>query len=140
MEEITEQQIKVPPRLMISAMILSLILAGGLTGFVLAKKDMGGLTGSGKATIIKTQKMVGSTDTKTFPDKAEGVLEKGGLGGEGTHKLVRNPKDPSQTAVLTSSIVNLDDFIGKKVRVYGQTFAAQKAGWLMDVGRVELLE
>jgi hypothetical protein len=30
--------------------------------------------------------------------------------------------------------------VGKKVRVYGQTFAGQKAGWLMDVGYIEVLE
>lgn len=122
---------------LIVGVVFLLVLAGGLTGFVLAKKNSGSVVTGG---IIKTEKITGFVDTKTFPDKAEGVLEKGSLSGEGTHKLVRNPKDSSQTAALTSSIVNLDDFIGKKVRVYGQTFAAQKAGWLMDVGRVELLE
>ena len=94
----------------------------------------------GKAQILNTQKMVGSTDTKAYPDKAEGTLQKGGFEGEGTHKLIMNPKDPSQTAYLTSTLVNLDDFVGKKIRVWGQTFVAQKAAWLMDVGRVELLE
>jgi hypothetical protein len=34
--------------------------------------------------------------------------------------------------------VDLDKYVGKKVKVFGQTLAAQKAAWLMDVGRVEL--
>jgi hypothetical protein len=33
-----------------------------------------------------------------------------------------------------------DDYIGKKVKVWGQTFSSEQAGWLMDVGRLELLE
>jgi hypothetical protein len=40
---------------------------------------------------------------------------------------------------LTSSTVDLSPFVGKKVRVWGQTFTGQKAGWLMDVGLVEVL-
>lgn len=116
------------------------ILAGIGTGFLLSQKQVGFSLTSEKSKIIKTQKMVGSTDIKTFRDQAEGVLEKGGIDGEGTHKLIRNPRDPSQNAYLTSSIVNLDEYAGKRVRVWGETFAAQKAGWLMDVGRVEMLD
>lgn len=135
---IEEKERQVSKQMIIAAALI--ILAGLLTGFFLAKNgSMGILTGV-KPQILKTQKVVGSMDTKAFPDKAEGVLQKGGFEGEGTHKLIMNPKDPSQTAYLTSSLVNLDDFVGKKVRVWGQTFAAQKAAWLMDVGRVELLE
>jgi hypothetical protein len=119
---------------------LLLILAGIGTGFLLSQRQMGISLPGGKPKIIKTQKMIGSTDIKTFRDQAEGVLEKGSIDGEGTHKLIRDPNNPSQTAYLTSSIINLDDYLGKKVRVWGETFAAQKAGWLMDVGRVEVLE
>ena len=32
------------------------------------------------------------------------------------------------------------DYIDKKIKVWGQTQTAQYAGWLMDVGRVEVLE
>lgn len=119
---------------------LILILAGIGTGFLLAQRTTGVSSLGGKPKIVKTQKMAGSTDTKAFPDKAEGVIEKGGIEGEGTHKLVRDPKNPSQTVYLTSTVINLDEYVGKKARVWGQTFAAHKAGWLMDVGRVEILE
>ncbi|MBI4999411.1 hypothetical protein HZB97_01420 [Candidatus Gottesmanbacteria bacterium] len=115
-----------------------LILAGIGTGFFLSQRGTG-ISLTGRPKIIKTEKMVGSTDVATFRDQAEGVLEKGGIDGEGTHKLIRSGGE-SQTAYLTSSIINLDDYLGKKVRVWGETFAAQKAGWLMDVGRVEVLQ
>jgi hypothetical protein len=82
--------------------------------------------------------VVGVEDTETFKDTAEGKLEKGGLNGEGSHHLVR-PGGESQTVYLTSSIVDLDKFVGSKVKIWGETFAAQKAGWLMDVGRLEVL-
>lgn len=134
---IEEEKTKMPKAMVIALVLI--ILAGLGTGFLLARNKSMTLPG-GKPQILKTQKVVGSTDTKAFPDKAEGFLQKGGFEGEGTHKLIMNPKDPSQTAYLTSTLVNLDDFVGKKIRVWGQTFAAQKAAWLMDVGRVELLE
>lgn len=115
-----------------------IILAGLVSGFFLSQKQTALPLLGGKPKVIKTEKMAGSTDIKTFKDQAEGVLEKGGIDGEGTHKLVR-PGGVSQTVYLTSSVINLDDYLGKKVRVWGETFAAQKAGWLMDVGRVEVL-
>jgi len=123
----------VMPKFAPALVIVLIVSAGVFTGYFLSQRAVGG-----KTQVIKTAKMTGSTDTKTFKDQAEGVLEKGGIDGEGTHKLVR-PGGESQTVYLTSSVVNLDDFVGKKVRIWGETFATQKAGWFMDVGRVELL-
>jgi hypothetical protein len=123
------------PNFVPMAIALLLVLAGIFSGYRLSQGKL-----AGKVGIIKTEKTAGSTDTKTFKDQAEGVLEKAGDNGEGTHKLIRDPKRPDQTVYLTSSVVNLEDFVGKKVRVWGETFAAQRAGWLMDVGRVELLQ
>jgi hypothetical protein len=34
----------------------------------------------------------------------------------------------------------LDSFVGKKVEVSGQTLAAEHAGWLMDVGRIKVIQ
>lgn len=116
-----------------------LLAAFGIgTGYLLSRN--GGLTSviSPKTTVTKTDKVVGSSDVKTFKDSADGVIEKGGVDGEGTHKLIREG-GPSQTAFLISSVVDLDEYVGKKVRVWGQTMAAQKAAWLMDVGKIELL-
>ncbi|MEK7592539.1 MAG: hypothetical protein AAB508_04050 [Patescibacteria group bacterium] len=78
-------------------------------------------------------------DAQTFKDSAEGMLDAGGFNGEGTHTLVRDG-GPSQTAYLMSSVVDLDQFVGKKVKVYGQTIAAKKASWLMDVGKIEIVK
>ena len=88
---------------------------------------------------IKKGQIYGSSDEKAFRDSAEGTFEKGGLDGEGSHKLIR-PGGESQTAYLTSSTLNLDQFTDRKVKVWGETFKAAKAGWFMDVGRVEILE
>jgi len=124
-------------------MITSVLVvgAGVLTGYFLFQtkgKVMLLNKNDGTSKLIKSEKMIGSTDKKTFRDVAEGRLEKGGIDGEGTHKLIR-PGGESQNVYLTSSVIDLDQYVGKKVRVWGETFSAQKAGWLMDVGRIEIL-
>lgn len=122
-----------------SLFILVIILVGGLTGFFLSR--IGGtkeqiITAPG--TEVKGGE-IGIEDPGTFRDKAEGILEKGGIDGEGTHHLVRNG-GPSQYVYLTSSVIDLDQFTGKRVEVWGETFSGQKAGWLMDVGKIKILE
>lgn len=81
----------------------------------------------------------GSSDTTTFKDTAEGLLQEGGLDGEGQYHLVRSGGE-SQNVYLTSSSVDLARFVERKIKVWGETQEAEKAGWLMDVGRVEVLE
>lgn len=83
--------------------------------------------------------VVGADDKSQFPDEAEGTLVEGGVDGEGTHHLER-PGGVSQNVYLTSSNVDLQKFVGKSVKVDGKTFAAEKVGWLMDVGQLEVLE
>lgn len=76
---------------------------------------------------------------QTFKDEAEGTIEKNedlDRYAQGTHKLIR-PGGESQTAYLTSSVLDLDDYVGKKVKVFGETFGSNQVGWLMDVGKVE---
>lgn len=118
-----------------------LVVFGVITGYLLSgnrmiapKNDTGTTIGASGG-----KKTVGSTDSKEFPDTTEGILEAGGINGEGTHKLIR-PGGVSQTVYLTSSILDLNLFVGKKVKIWGKTFAANKAGWLMDVGKLETLE
>lgn len=113
------------------------ILLGVGSGFGLNKLNLFGLGGGAKGEKVKTATEIGVRDETTFKDSAEGKLVKGGVDSEGTHHLVRSG-GASQNVYLTSSVVNLDNFVGKKVKVYGLTIAAQKAGWLMDVGRVEI--
>jgi len=80
----------------------------------------------------------GSSDTDTFKDSAEGYLEKGTAGEEGTHQLLREGGE-TQTVTLTSSVTDLDALVGMDVKVWGETFRSQSSGWLMDVGRVEVV-
>lgn len=105
-------------------------------GMKVGPVDMGKIKDSSS---ISKGTVVGSGDTKTFKDTAEGVLEKGGVEGEGEYHLVR-PGGDSQNVYLTSSIIDLSKFIGKKIKIWGETHSSQRAGWLMDVGRVEVLE
>ena len=124
-------------RLIIVAIVI--VLVAGTTGILLARRSPA-INGAATAPqMINTATEVGSTDTKTFRDTAEGTLEKNGVNGEGTHKLIR-PGGPSQTVYLVSSVVDLDQFDAKKIQVWGETIKAQKVGWLMDVGRVKIIE
>lgn len=124
-------------------------LATGYGGFRLQSKNGGSLVGNitGEqqpiqqvATgTVKAGEVFGVQDASTFKDSAEGYLQEGGIGGEGSHQLLREG-GVSQTVVLTSSVTDLSKFNGMQVKVWGETFKAQKAGWLMDVGRVEVVD
>lgn len=87
----------------------------------------------------KSATEAGISDEKTFKDTATGVLKAGGISGEGTHHLERDG-GPSQNVYLTSTVIDLESFVGKKVQVWGQTISARDAGWLMDVGKVKVVE
>jgi hypothetical protein len=119
--------------------VLAILLGTGV-GYAIAGPGAGGGSLSpGKMIGLKNpSKSAGVKDDKKFPDKAEGKLKDGGIEGEGNFHLER-PGGDSQNVYLTSSIVDLSEYIGKKVRVHGQTFSGKKAGWLMDVGYVEIL-
>lgn len=121
--------------------ILGVVLVLGLlSGFGLSRKsNVSSATKTGSVTNIQKGSIIGSDDTKTFKDQAEGILKKGGADGEGAYHLVR-PGGDSQNVYLTSSLVDLGTFTDRKIKVWGQTQKSQKAGWLMDVGRVEVLE
>lgn len=115
------------------------VLAGIGTGYALSRSQVKGVTVTESGTKrIETETTVGLLDA-TFKDEAEGILREGGIDGEGTHHLERDG-GPSQNVYLISSVVPLNDYLDKKVKVWGETNTAQKAGWLMDVGKLELLE
>lgn len=88
---------------------------------------------------VQNGDVFGSPDTSSFKDSAKGYLEAGGLDNEGTHHLVREG-GISQTVYLTSSVTDLSKLEGMEVEVWGETFKGQKAGWLMDVGRIQVTE
>lgn len=128
-----------------SVVFLIILLALGLGIGYMAFKATSSLglktinmTASNSSKTKITKGMVfGVNDISSFPDSAEGVLQKGGINNEGQYHLVR-PGGPSQYVYLTSSTVDLSLFINHKVKVNGATQTAQTAGWLMDVGRVEV--
>ncbi len=86
---------------------------------------------------LVTGDIFGVEDEEAFRDTVEGTLMAGGIDGEGSHHLEREG-GKSQTVYITSSVIDLDQFLDKKVKVWGETFEAQQAGWLMDVGRLEI--
>jgi len=116
-------------------LLVIVIVLGVVTGFAFRQKKTAVTSESSNE---KGKTSVGIADKKTFKDKADGILKEGGMDGEGNFHLER-PGGESQNVYLTSTTVDLSQFIGKKVRVWGQTFAGQKAAWLMDVGLVETL-
>ena len=89
--------------------------------------------------IIVTKNEAGIADESKFSTTTDGVLEEGGIGGEGNYHLVRG-SGPSQYAYLTSSAVDLEPFLGKKVQIWGETMSGKKAGWLIDVGKIKVME
>ncbi|MBD3279757.1 MAG: hypothetical protein GF390_03530 [Candidatus Pacebacteria bacterium] len=139
-------KVKKSPQVILIGVGVLAILAGIATGYGGYKLRSSGGSGSGPAPMqqvaeegkVKAGDVFGVQDEETFKDRAEGYLEKGGVDGEGSHKLLR-PGGDSQTVYLTSSVTDLDKFAGMEVKIWGETFKAQKAGWLMDVGRVEVI-
>jgi len=123
--------------LIVAALVV--VIAGVGTGWLLSGKAK---SSSGSALVpgsVNTQKEAGIADEKTFKDTAEGTLETGGISGEGTHHLVRDG-GPSKYVYLISTVIDLESFKGKKVQVWGETSAGRKAGWLMDVGKIKVLD
>jgi len=128
--------------------ILAIVIAGGVTGYFLANRGQGSMMVAtqskqltGGAETVQTSTEVGIKDEKAFKDTSQGkiVINDNKDITEGSHKLLR-PGGASQTAYLTSSVLDLNQFLGKCVQIWGETFAGQKAGWLMDVGRIKILD
>lgn len=126
-----------PKRLLLAVVIASVVL-GTLIGYILSNKSQGGLLSGGLS--ITTAKNPQS-DTRTFRDFAEGMIKAKPEPSdpseyvEGTHLLIREGAVP---VALTSSVIDLSQYEGKKVKIFGETQKALKEGWLMDVGKVEV--
>lgn len=139
------EESKKPPMKVLAMLIglVAVILLGVGTGYVVAGSK-GGMSGgngtAGDVQVVKTATEEGVKDASTFKDTATGDLKlnDGKLTKEGEYVLTRG--DASQNVYLTSSVVDLSKYVGKKVQVWGETFQGQSAGWLMDVGRVKLVE
>ena len=105
------------------------------SGYVTNVKDKNINKKNGK---YKTGQVIGVNDP-VFKDTTEGLLEVNADPTKpGTHKLIRG--DESQTVYLTSSVLDLDKFVGMKIKVWGETQTAREVGWFMDVGKIQILD
>lgn len=128
--------------LVLGLISIVVVLAGIGTGYLLSGVGGNSSTSGSKKTdnsVVVSENEAGIKDESKFATNTEGVLTEGGIGGEGTHHLVRGI-GPSQYAYLTSSVVDLSAFEGKKVQVWGDTMSGKKAGWLIDVGKIKVVE
>ena len=128
-------------RRLIIGVVVVFALVGVFSGYFMSgNSGKGGSLSSNPLAGIGAPKTA-SQDNTTFRDFAEGTI-----------KAKPQPKDPSQYSegthvlerpgavpvALTSSVVDLAQYEGKKVKVFGETQKALKEGWLMDVGKVEV--
>lgn len=128
--------------LVLGLISIAVVLAGIGTGYLFSgvggNGTPSGLKNSGNSLVV-SENEAGIKDESKFATTTDGVLTEGGIGGEGTHHLVRG-SGPSQYAYLTSSVVDLSVFEGKKVQIWGDTISGKKAGWLIDVGKIKVVE
>lgn len=133
---------RTPPSLIVGSLLV--VLFGIASGWFLSR---GSVSGTNKPSVAETtgveqsDKEAGILDESTFEESEspEGILQEGGIEGEGTHRLER-PGGPSQNVYLTSTVIDLQSYVGKKVKVWGETLSAVRAGWLMDVGKIKVLD
>ena len=117
------------------------VIAGVGSAWFLSGKVMNKTLGS--KTVAKGatsgSNTAGILDPNFKYDTATGVLAEGGINGEGTHHLIVDG-GPSKYVYLTSSVIDLESFLNKKVEIWGQTLSSKKAGWLMDVAKIQVTQ
>ena len=113
------------------------VLAGVGTAWIIMNRTGGSSVAAPGAKVTTTE--AGMLDSKVKYDNAAGDLKEGGIGNEGTHHIERDG-GPTQFIYLTSSVIDLQSFVGKKVEVWGETLASKKAGWLMDVAKIKVVQ
>lgn len=118
------------------------VIAGVGTAFLLSKNVMGVTPGSNNvaapgAKVTSTEAGILADGIKY--DTAIGDLKEGGLDNEGTHHIERDNM-PSHFVYLTSSVIDLQSFVGKKVEIWGVTHASKKAPWLMEVSKIKIAD
>lgn len=123
--------------LVISAFVIVLLGVG--SAYLISQKMFGGSVSSSSVALgaKTTGNEVGTLDSNVKYDNAMGMLVEGGIANEGTHHLEREG-GPSKNVYLTSSVVDLQSYVGKKIEVWGQTLSSKKGGWLMDVAKIKV--
>ncbi|MEA2056448.1 MAG: hypothetical protein U9O78_01885 [Patescibacteria group bacterium] len=144
-EEKSKDMKKAKPVLIVICTVA--VIAGSATGIgsyrlfnrsSAAQKEENGAIQQVAGNKVKEGDIFGIQDDEAFKDHASGYLKAGGINGEGSHSLLR-PGGESQTVYLTSSVTDLDKLVGMEIKIWGETFKGQKAGWLMDVGKVKVI-
>ncbi len=122
---------------------LASVMAGIVTGYLLSGFSFRESNNTGEANLIDkikvSEKEAGLEGESNFTDSAEGILLEGGIEGEGTHHLDRG-MGPSKYVYLSSSVFDLQSFVGRNVKVWGETISALHAGWLMDVTKLKVID
>ena len=115
------------------------VILGVGTGYVLAgpvKSEGMGTQNTPEQVEVKEGE-AGLDESQASEKEAPiGILKEGGIEGEGMYHLER-PGGPTKNVYLTSTVLNLQSFVDKKVQVWGDTLAGAKAGWLMDVVKIK---
>ncbi len=119
----------------IAGAFLVVLIGIGTAWMISGRMAKGNSAAAPGAKVTSTE--AGALDPKIKYDTAEGTLQSGGLNGEGTYHLVREG-GVSKSVYLTSSVVDLTNFVDKKVQIWGQTLASKKVGWLMDVAKIKV--
>ncbi len=93
---------------------------------------------SGHTVILAKGQEVGSNDKNSTRDNAIGLLVKSDDQAKGTYKLMRGTD--ALTVYLTSSTMDLGQFLGRGVQIWGETFQRKNIGWFMDVVKLKLIK
>ncbi|MDO8514893.1 MAG: hypothetical protein Q7S14_00170 [bacterium] len=122
------------------------VLLGVVTGFGFSKIKSapggGPVVNGQKVEVVNTPGEEGVKDMASFKnistETGELKINDGKITTEGSYILVR-PGGVSQNIYLTSSVIDLEKYVGKKIQIWGETFKGQKAGWLMDVIKIKVV-
>jgi len=125
---------------MILVGVFAVVILGVGSAWLISSKLMNRSKGTGAAPgVVVTSTGAGTLDPNTKYDTTTGDLKDGGIGNEGTQHLEGN-NGPSHFVYLTSSVLDLKSFVGKKVQVWGLTLASKKAPWLIDVAKIQVVQ
>jgi len=124
--------------MMIVVVAFLVVGLGVATGWFLSGTKAGTSSNSSEKTKSDANEE-GQLDEAVKYQDAEGKLVEGGIKGEGTHHIERD-NNPSRFVYLTSTAIDLDKYIDKKVQIWGETISSVNAPWLMDVVKIKITE
>lgn len=93
---------------------------------------------TGKTVVVAVGQEYGVSDQKSIRDSAIGLLVDSDNKTKGTHRLVRGAD--ALTVYLTSSTIDLNQFLGRGMQIWGETFQRENVGWFMDVTKLKVIK